>query len=82
MKEITKHHRKPQSKKGTDDKSNISFVPIKKHEAWHTLFQDNHPLYICSQINNVWLDPDFKFFVYRKRKLRTIPKSKLKWSIH
>lgn len=76
-----KHHRKPQSEKVNNDPSNISIVPIKKHQAWHTLFENYNPEKIKSIINKIWLDPDYKFFVIRKRKLRKIPKSKMKWSI-
>lgn len=77
----TKHHRKPTSIGGNDDPSNISFVPDNKHKAWHTLFANYNPDKIKSLINKVWLDPDYKFFVVRKRKIGKIPKSKLKWTI-
>jgi len=76
----TRHHRKPRSEKLNNDPTNISVVPEKQHNAWHSLFYDFKPERIVSIINNVWLDPDYKFFVYRKRKLRNIPKSKLKWT--
>lgn len=80
MANTTRHHRKPQSEGVNDDPTNISHVPIKKHQAWHTLFRDFKPEKIASIINQIWLDPDYKFFAYRKRKFRKIRRSKLKWS--
>ena len=34
----TKHHRKPESLGGRNNKGNLSFVPHFRHKAWHTLF--------------------------------------------
>lgn len=64
-----RHHRKPKSLGGKDDDRNISFVPVKQHRAWHTLFRNESPQEIARRINLAWLDPDFYFVcVPRKRK--------------
>jgi hypothetical protein len=58
---LTRHHRRPRSKRGTDHDSNISIVPSNKHEAWHLLFSNKEPHEIAKIINEVWLDPDYHF---------------------
>jgi hypothetical protein len=55
----TRHHRKPTSIGGTNEKRNISFVPQKQHEAWHTLFENKTPLQIVTKINKDYIDPDY-----------------------
>lgn len=67
QKRKTKHHRKPQAQGGGDEDSNISFVRENKHRAWHLLFSgDMTPEDIAREINEVWLDPDFKLVVVRR----------------
>ncbi len=41
LEKITEHHRKPESLDGNNSPRNISHVPLFKHRAWHTLY-DNH----------------------------------------
>ena len=35
---ITKHHILPRSRNGSDDRTNIIYLPRFKHDAWHDLF--------------------------------------------
>jgi hypothetical protein len=35
---ITKHHILPVSRRGSNEPSNIWFLPREKHDAWHLLF--------------------------------------------
>lgn len=63
---VTCHHRKPTSIGGTNQDRNISFIFENKHQAWHTLFGNMTAEDICCLINDIYLDPDFKF-VFTKR---------------
>jgi hypothetical protein len=62
-----KHHRRPRSQGGGNEPENISVVNRDKHDAWHFLFKNYNPEQIAIIINNVWLDPRYKFVV-KKRK--------------
>jgi hypothetical protein len=64
----TKHHRKPRSLGGQTTDRNISMLEQKKHEAWHTLFQNYQPHEIAYLINLHYLDPDFYFICVEKNK--------------
>lgn len=55
----TRHHRRPQSLGGTNDKRNISLVKQHHHEAWHLLFENMEPDQIAMVINQVFIDPDY-----------------------
>lgn len=66
--QLTKHHRKPRSLfqgKVNNEPENISKIKIKFHEAWHKLFNDMTAQEIAEEINNKYLDPEFKFVVKR-----------------
>ena len=41
-------------------------VPIKQHEAWHTLFYNLQPQMIAQLVNTYYLDPDYEFVVRRR----------------
>ena len=60
---MSRHHRKPRSLGGTDEKSNISVLPRTRHSAWHTLFQNWSPQRIAEEINERYLDPSVKMVV-------------------
>ncbi|MDE2098529.1 MAG: hypothetical protein KGL39_14845 [Patescibacteria group bacterium] len=62
----TRHHRKPQSKNGSNEPRNLSFVGENAHRAWHYLFQNFDPPTIAAIINRTWLDPDYVFVVKRR----------------
>jgi len=66
---MERHHRKPKSLKGKTNKRNLSLVSKTQHSAWHALFDNKTPQEICKIIDDVWLDPSFRFIcVARKRK--------------
>jgi len=68
-KDFTRHHRLPQSKGGTDLPTNISMVPRKKHEAWHTLFENKSVEEIVELLNDIWIDPYYKI-TYERREVK------------
>jgi hypothetical protein len=67
---LTRHHRRPRRHKGKTEPRNISAVRRKDHEAWHLLFNHQEPEVIAKMINDVWLDPDYKFVVLPRHKVR------------
>jgi len=60
------HHRKPRSRNGTNDPSNLSYVPKHYHRAWHQIFQNFNPYQIAEIINQVWIDPAYILVVRRR----------------
>lgn len=66
---MTRHHKKCRSNGGTDDWSNLSYVPQIQHRAWHTLFKNDKPEEIVRQINSMWLDPAYEL-VLKPRELK------------
>jgi hypothetical protein len=67
MNDESNHHRQPLSDGGDDKSTNISRVDRKKHEAWHTLFQNYDPIHIANLINVYWLDPRYRMEVRKVR---------------
>lgn len=65
-KQYDKHHRKPSSRGGGSKERNISIVPRRQHQAWHTLFSNLSPETISAIINEKWIDPDFEFICIKK----------------
>lgn len=63
----SRHHRKARVAGGTNDKTNISIVTKKAHNAYHLLFQEGNPHQVANIINKTWLDPAFELVVQRKR---------------
>ena len=42
--------------------------PTTKHwSAWQTLFNHQGIGYVCTMINEIYLDPDYQFFIRRRR---------------
>lgn len=62
----SRHHRLCKSLNGSNDDRNISIVPTKKHQAWHTLFGNMTAEMICKEINKVWIDPDYEILCRKK----------------
>jgi hypothetical protein len=60
-----KHHRRPRSLKGSDDPSNISFVPPELHKEWHIMFGNMNAIQICQVINNYSWKPEDKILKCR-----------------
>ena len=44
----------------------MSHVSVSKHRAWHTLFSNYDAQQIANIINEVWLDPQYKFIAVKK----------------
>ncbi len=63
---LSKHHRRPRSLNGLSTPENISIVDIKKHQAYHTLFNNMEAPEICKVLNRVWIDPSYVFICVRK----------------
>lgn len=61
---LTKHHKIPVSKHGGGG-DNISFVPRKLHEAYHTLFINYDPYRIAQILNEMFIDPHYRMRVER-----------------
>ena len=60
------HHRKPTSIGGSDDSRNKIELPTKRHEAWHTLFQNWSADRIAAEINDRYIDPDYQLVVVKR----------------
>lgn len=60
------HHRKPQSRGGSDDESNISIVPVRAHVAFHGLFSNLSPEAIAQVLSERWIDPDYELIARKK----------------
>lgn len=65
-KQLTRHHRVPRSKGGSDSDRNISLVPCNKHEAYHLLFANLPPEDVARILNAHWIDPDYELVVQKK----------------
>jgi len=65
---MSKHHRKPKSLDGDRSAHNISVVSEGLHNAWHLLFANDSPEIIAARINNIWIDPEYKFIVVKNIK--------------
>jgi hypothetical protein len=66
-----RHHKKCQSKGGkryVNGHHNIVRVPVFKHQAWHTLFGNLSAQDICAIINQIWLDPEYKFICVKRER--------------
>ena len=65
---MTVHHRKPKSLGGRKEPKNTTFLPLKKHNAWHVLFMNFTPDRIAAEINQLYLDPDYVMLAVKKEK--------------
>lgn len=63
------HHRRPISRSGTDDESNISIVPTKVHDAFHVIFQNHSPEGIAKILSERWIDPEWELIARKKFKI-------------
>lgn len=50
----TKHHLIPRSKGGASEEWNIRDVPENRHQAWHTVFQDQLPEEVIVTLIDHW----------------------------
>jgi hypothetical protein len=52
---------------GTYIRSNISYVPKNLHDLWSALFPGTMTArQIIREINNIWIDPDYRIVLFRK----------------
>ena len=65
---ITKHHRLPRHKGGTNTPENISMLPENLHRAWHVLFKTYDAIKIAEVINKFYLDPAYTMVAHLKKK--------------
>lgn len=63
------HHRKPQSRGGSDDSDNISIVGKKAHECFHYLFTNLSPEAIAKVLSERWIDPGWEVVARKKFKI-------------
>ena len=68
MGKLSRHHLIPVSKKGRHLKNNIILVNTKKHQAYHTLFQNALPEEAVMILVRDW------FHLNRKRKIDALRK--------
>ena len=61
--QLTRHHRTPKSKGGTDLPNNISYVPEKLHNAYHLLFSTHLPHKVAQMLNDHWISNDVTMLV-------------------
>ena len=66
----TRHHRKPRSAGGSDDRENISWVTEKEHAAYNPLFRDVPPNKVAAILNKRWIDPEWVLIARKKRGYR------------
>ena len=66
---MSRHHRKPSSRGGTESQENISFVPYNGHRAWHGFAKNLSPNEICELINEKYLDPEYMFICVRREEM-------------
>ena len=57
---MSRHHRRPVSHKGTSCAMNTVWLPVAKHQAWHTLFGNMGPSEIADEITRLYLDPEWR----------------------
>lgn len=72
LQDITKHHRKMRCHGGGNEEANISYVPRKKHQAFHTVFGNMTTPQMVKVLNEVWLDPAWQITATKKQFPRTI----------
>lgn len=63
---LTRHHRRPTSIGGSDQPENISMLPDKKHQAWHTLFANMTAFDIVKEINEKYLDAKYEYVIVNR----------------
>ena len=61
----TKHHLRCRSNGGTNEASNIVYIPEDKHRAWHLLFGNMEAPEIAAVINRMYLDPAWRLKAVR-----------------
>ena len=63
---LSKHHRLPTSRGGTNSRRNISIVREDHHNAFHLLFSNRNVWELAKLLNDIWIDPDYHLVVKRR----------------
>lgn len=63
---LTKHHRVPRCKNGSDEPRNISYIPNRLHTRYHALFGVMDPFEIAELLNSLFIDPDYELVVTKR----------------
>lgn len=61
------HHRLPRSRGGTSKPCNLSMVDRNMHRKYHALFRNMTPEEMARMLNSMWIDPDVRFVVRRRK---------------
>jgi len=70
---LHKHHRRPRSRGGGNEPSNISIVREKDHRAYHQLFGNMLPDEMAAMLTDTWIDSNYYMVAvprYKKHSLR------------
>jgi hypothetical protein len=66
IKRTNRHHRLSRSRSNGNPIDgdicgipNVQVVDYKRHQSFHHLFQDTHPVSIAKELNQNWVDPNF-----------------------
>lgn len=55
---LSKHHRLPKSRGGSNTPKNISVVDADQHAAFHKIFRNGTAQEVADILNDTWIDPD------------------------
>ena len=64
---LSRHHRKCKSNKGTNNPSNLVYVPLSHHRAFHTLFGNSEAQTIAQELTEKWIDPEWEIIARRRQ---------------
>ena len=66
IRRTNRHHRLSRSRSGGKPFDgdifgipNVQVVDYKRHQAFHCLFHDTHPVAIVNELNTNWVDPNY-----------------------
>lgn len=75
-KEVDRHHRRPRSRGGSNDASNISIVRRGDHKAYHRLFGNMLPDEMAAMLTDTWIDPDYYMVAVPRNKKHKRPRKR------
>lgn len=81
VRRTNRHHRKSRSRTGgipfdgdVEGIPNVKVVDYKRHQCFHCLFEDTHPVSIAHELNDKWCDPEYVMVAVPRRYSRSIIK--------
>jgi hypothetical protein len=81
IKRTNRHHRLSRSRsRGIPINGDVSGIPnvqivdYKKHQAFHHMFQDTHPIEIARELNANWVDPTYVMIAITREDARKVLK--------